>query len=439
VLEKRPIKLGIPDVGLYTNAEIIERYSKQNLKYFVGMDFSGSMAGKAQLNFSHESSKKLVKLLLSDVADEEVDAMNMEVLGEVGNIVINGVKGTIANLVDWNYFLEKWSQIDALDILGLNIFERFPNLNTVKYRSRLESVLAGGPLARFSSLLHKHFLPIHLPEGGLATQSTLVKHFKNNHGNRNWLMIAIQDVTDIHRRSEEIQKIKKDSVEKLKNSNDALQEYARLVSHDLKAPLRGIDLYIELIQEAIQDNNQGQVQDCLDKMSNLTKKMNKLIVDLFTYSQFKNIPLAKRTVNMKQIAEELKEEFEILAKGYTLDIEIAEDLPSITGDFLRMREVLFNLISNAIQHNSNVNRKIKIDYKKNDGRLIYLIDDNGLGIDPDHREDIFKLFYKIGNPDEQSSGAGLAMVKKIIERHHGEIWVQESELGGSQFCFYLIT
>lgn len=219
----------------------------------------------------------------------------------------------------------------------------------------------------------------------------------------------------------------------LKKRNEELDRFAYVTSHDLKAPLRAIYNLATWLQEDLADQIPKENQQQLELMQSRVKRMDGLIQGLLEYSRVgrKNTPV--KTVKVKELIDDVicsllpPPEFEII---------ITDNMPTITTEALLLQQVFLNLISNGIKYHPHNQGKITISVEDRDQFYKFSVTDNGLGIDPQYHERIFRIFQTLQARDTfESTGIGLSIVKKIVEGQGGKIWV-ESQLGkGATFYF----
>ncbi|WP_373548043.1 ATP-binding protein [Chamaesiphon sp.] len=237
----------------------------------------------------------------------------------------------------------------------------------------------------------------------------------------------------------------------LTRSNVDLDSFAYVASHDLKEPLRGIHNYSSFLLE-----DYGEILDSdgvskINTLIRLTRRMENLIDSLLHYSRLGRSELATSQLDLNLLLQEVVELFKITTDA--LDVTVLT-LPAIWGDRTQIGELFTNLVSNGIKYNTNTPVKIEIGvldpaiaahkYRDRLSSLpetahIFYVRDNGIGIDPIHFEDVFRIFKRLHVRDEYGggTGAGLTISQKIVDRHGGKIWV-ESVLGqGSTFYFAL--
>jgi len=224
--------------------------------------------------------------------------------------------------------------------------------------------------------------------------------------------------------------------EDLELSHAELDSFAHVAAHDLKEPLRGIHTYAQILLEENKGQLDADVVSKLTTMIRLSKRMDELINSLLVYSRMGRM-IAQTAVNLSEIVAEAVDSLQMRIGEEKVEVRIAADLPVVRGDRERLLEVYTNLILNAIKYNDSAEKKIEIGCRERAGTSILFVKDNGIGIDPRHHEKIFQIFQRLHGKSDYGggTGAGLAIVKKIIDRHGGRIWV-ESEAGkGASFYF----
>lgn len=337
-------------------------------------------------------------------------------------------------IVFWNQFLESWSKIPKQEVVGRNLFETYPRLNNVKYKARLDAVLSGGAPATFTSLLHQYLIPIELEEGGFARQTVIAKHLRGENSEDRNILLVLQNTTEADKRSLQIKELREKTVGILKTSNEALEEFSLLVSHDLKVPLRTINFYVDEVVEGQTLNEEASSN--LGKIKSVVKKMNSMISSLFMFSQVGQMNDSDEEFELSSLLEELQSTFLPILKDSNTELRLKGPFPSLRGDKSRISELFHNLVENALKYNDKPSRWIEIGHiESSEGHQLYVAD-NGIGIDEDRHSSIFRMFSQI-DKEVEGIGAGLALVKKIVERHGGRIWVESEPGKGSKFIFSL--
>jgi light-regulated signal transduction histidine kinase (bacteriophytochrome) len=261
-----------------------------------------------------------------------------------------------------------------------------------------------------------------------------------------WLSCEIQQVMEfrnllvdvLFKKSNELLELNSE----LKRSNDELDSFAYIASHDLKEPLRGIYNYSYILLEDYQTSLDEDGNLRLQTLMSLAKRMEKLIDALLHYSRIGRQDLACQRIDLEKLVLMIIRP--ILEASYqeTIDIQIENPLPLCLGDKTLIEEVFLNLISNGIKYNAKQNKSIRVGSLSNPKKSavpIYYVRDNGIGISTEHQTLIFRIFKRLHSPKQYGggTGAGLTIVKKIVERHGGRIWVDSAVGEGTTFYFTL--
>lgn len=237
------------------------------------------------------------------------------------------------------------------------------------------------------------------------------------------------DITDF--KSLQIQKEK--LLDKLEKSNDELQEYAHIVSHDLKSPLRSINALVSWLKE----DNSGKLDDVslqnFGLIETTLEKMEMLITDVLNYSSVGSDITEKTDVDLNALVNGL---ITILYIPEHITVKCLNILPSIKGDKTKLQQLFQNLISNAVKFIDKEVGTITIDVEDLKSHYKFSIQDNGIGIDKKYHDKIFKIFHSL-KKSKDSSGIGLSIVKKIVDLHEGQIWLDSEPNVGTTFYFTL--
>jgi len=220
---------------------------------------------------------------------------------------------------------------------------------------------------------------------------------------------------------------------RLQRSNRELEDFAYVVSHDLKAPLRGITSVSTWLKEdyAAKFDEEGKHQ--LDLLKSRALRMDALISGILQYSRVGSVEEPEHQEDLNLIVNEIIENLNVPPH---IEIKIGEPLPSLKCQRVKMHQVFQNLISNAMKFSDKEKGEITVRCQNQGSVWQFCVEDNGTGIDPKNFEKVFKLFQTLDNqPRPENTGVGLALVKRIIELRGGRVWV-ESKLGeGSRFFF----
>ncbi|GAA4324678.1 ATP-binding protein [Mucilaginibacter gynuensis] len=215
--------------------------------------------------------------------------------------------------------------------------------------------------------------------------------------------------------------------ERLKQAYEELDTFSFTISHDLKNPLSAIKSYSQLLTR--DTTLKPEAQKVLDRIVNRADRMNYMINEVLDYSRIGRSDIEFTKIEVAPIINDIAKELGIVYDTEKLQLNIGAT-PDIQGDPLMISQVFANLLSNAVKYSGQSDPQIvSIEGRETEGGIIYSISDNGLGIDIKQLPQIFELFKRMDNvQDIEGSGVGLAIVKRIIEKHKGKIWV-DSELG----------
>ncbi len=224
----------------------------------------------------------------------------------------------------------------------------------------------------------------------------------------------------------------------LEKSNQQLDEFANLVSHDLKEPLRGMNSFATFLLEDLGGKLDDESLEYLTDIKQLSGNAQALVRDLFEYSRVGRVDLAFRQVSLQGILEEVKTRMSPLLKKENAEILQSRSLPDIYCDAIRVGEVFANLIANAVKYNHREKKVIEIGYDDTNP-FTFFVKDNGIGIAKKDQERIFQVFQRLESSDKfsEGTGAGLSIAKAIIEKHGGKIGIESVEEVGTKFYFTL--
>lgn len=222
-------------------------------------------------------------------------------------------------------------------------------------------------------------------------------------------------------------------IEALNRSNEELKEFAYIVSHDLKAPLRAIGSLAEWISIDYADKLDEEGRENLALLLGRTKRMNALIEGILRYSRLSRMKPERDNLDANRIAGLV---ISALAPPDNITVRVEGTLPAVTYDRTHLEQLFQNLISNAIKHMGKPTGEVVISCRDADSAWEFCVRDTGQGIEEKHFERIFKIFQSLKPRDElESTGIGLTLVKKIVETNSGAVWIKSAVGEGSEFHF----
>ncbi len=227
----------------------------------------------------------------------------------------------------------------------------------------------------------------------------------------------------------------------LKRSNNELDAFAYIASHDLKEPLRGIHNYSNFLIEDYGEILNEEGREKLKTLIRLTQRMEDLIDSLLHFSRLGRVDLSMQHTDINGVVQRNLDLLSARIEEMKVEIRIPRPLPTVYCDRVQVGEVFNNLIANAIKYNDKPEKWIEIGYIEAAAPTpaIFYVRDNGIGIREKHFEAIFRIFKRLHGPSKYGggTGAGLTITKKIVERHGGKIWVESTYGEGSTFYFTL--
>ncbi len=258
---------------------------------------------------------------------------------------------------------------------------------------------------------------------------------------RNLLKRSILYAIERNRAEKQIRRLNLElekSLMELKEVNKELEAFSYSVSHDLRAPLRAITGFSNILLEDYTDTLDAEGKRLLNVIQSNTKKMGQLIDDLLSFSRLGRKEIKKSNVNMEDLAKSIFEELRIIDPERITKLNL-QTLPPARGDPTLIREVFVNLLTNAIKFTKNtLNAVIEIGGESKGRENIYYVKDNGVGFDMEYVNKLFGVFQRLHSDKEfEGTGVGLAIVQRVIHRHGGKVWAEGKVNEGATFYFTL--
>jgi PAS domain S-box-containing protein len=308
----------------------------------------------------------------------------------------------------WNDVVADRMAIPSEEIIGENIWDLLPELEgTVVEASFREAMETQEPVAcehYYEPLDYWISLQIYPDEDGLAVIST--------------------DISD-----------RKEYEAQLERSNERLQEFAYILSHDLQEPLRMVSSYIDLLEAELDEYLDEETQEYMNFAVDGAERMRGMINGLLQYSRVESQGEAFSETDVGVVVEGILEDLQLKIDDANAEIRV-DELPTLQADYDQLGQLFQNLLKNAIEHGGSGTR-VDISATEISGGYQFAVSDDGPGIPVDEQDDIFGLFDKGGDSD--GTGIGLAVCERIVTRHNGDIWVESDGESGTTFCFTLET
>lgn len=363
--------------------------------------------------------------------------------------ILDGIVNTIPIRVFWKdrdlvylgcnaIFAQDAGFADSKDIVGKDDYQMGWRDLAELYRADDRQVIESGR----SKLLIEE--PQTTPEGRTIVLLTSKMPLRSSEGEIIGVLGTYMDITErklmeseLRRSRDELELRVRDRTEELARKNAEMERFIYTVSHDLRSPLVTVSGFVGLLKEDLEKRDSQRAFSDLMTIAESVTKMDRLLLDTLELSRIGRVAYPPVDVPFCQIVQEALRQTAERIRSRNVAVCVAEDMPKVHADVLRIAEVLVNLIENSVKYMGKQERpKIDIGSRKDGEETVFFVKDNGIGIDPKEHEKVFGLFYKVDRSSE-GTGAGLAIVKRIIEVHSGRIWI-ESELGkGCTVCFTL--
>jgi PAS domain S-box-containing protein len=300
----------------------------------------------------------------------------------------------------------------ADELVGVHMRELIGDEMFAERKPRYDEALAGEEVHSESTRL--------MPDGSTAYFSVTHKPFRDDNGNILGVLTLGIDITERRLMEQHVEA----KSEELARSNKDLEQFAYVASHDLKAPLRAIEVIIEWLREDLEGHEVGDVQENLDLLSQRTGRLSRLLEDLLAYSR-----AGRKVGDVKHIHldEFVKDIATLIGPPEGMQVSTSEGWPCLTTHHAALETVLRNLISNAIKHHPDpANGHINVSCDDQGHQVMISVADDGIGIPAEYSERVFKMFQTLKPRDDtEGSGMGLAIVQRIIDWQGGKIWFED--------------
>ena len=282
-------------------------------------------------------------------------------------------------------------------------------------------------------------------DGSKYWANVVITALRDSEGKISAFSKVIRDITDRRQAREEIRKLNAELEDRvfqrtmqLEAANKELEAFSYSVSHDLRAPLRHIDGFAEMLCRTAGPTLAEENQEILKVISDSAKQMGQLIDDLLTFSQMGRSELKLIPIGMPAFVEQIIQELTPEARSRKVVWKVGR-LPTVHADPITFRQVMVNLLCNALKYSSKrPESRVEIGAKDSGSEITFFVRDNGVGFDPRYAAKLFGVFQRLHSAsDFQGTGIGLAIVRRIIARHGGKTWAEGALDEGATFYFSL--
>lgn len=249
---------------------------------------------------------------------------------------------------------------------------------------------------------------------------------------------AARTLKDSHNRYRSLaEELRKTNTE-LTYANQELEQFTSIVSHDLQEPIRTIKSFLQLIDMKLTDEQSADLKTYINKTIGAASRMRELIQNLLQYSQLSKGEIIKEKVKVKELVNQALQNLKGAVEASNADVKIYSDIETVYGNRIQLVQLMQNLLSNALKFTDGKRPEVKITAVQENGHPKFAVSDNGIGIDEGDLSKLFEIFRRLNTKkDYPGTGIGLAICKKIVDRHDGRIWPVSQPGKGTTFYFTL--
>jgi PAS domain S-box-containing protein len=383
-----------------------------------------------------ESMKEINERKQAEESLRESGQFNREIISSAKEGII--VYDSKFRYLVWNQFMENLTGIPSSEAIGKTAFELFPHLIEQGIDRLLERAMAG---EMATSLDTPYWIPQTSKSGWVVGT---YGPCRNANGKIIGVIGIVRDITErklieneLCRSRDELEQSVRERTEELEGKNVEMERFIYTVSHDLRTPLVGISGFLGFLKQDAENRDLKRLETDLKIINDAIAKMDQLLGETLELSRIGRVINQPEDVPFGEIVKEALDQTAERIRLKNIKVLVAQDLPVVHVDRLRIAEVIGNLIENCMKYLGEQSQpRMEIGYRLDGDQTVLFVQDNGIGIDPSQHDKVFELFYKVDRKSD-GTGVGLAIVKRIIEVHGGRIWI-ESELGeGCTICFTL--
>ncbi|MGO8765965.1 MAG: CHASE3 domain-containing protein [Limisphaerales bacterium] len=339
------------------------------------------------------------------------------------------------NIVSWDAGAQRIKGYTEAEIVGRHFSKLYPEAAVRRgfCDEELKAAVSEGRFEDESWHLRK--------DGSQFWANVVITPIRDNAGQLLGFVNVTRDITEQKASEERIKKLNDDlklQMSRLELANKELEAFSYSVSHDLRAPLRHIDGFVDLLRKQSAEKLDERGHRYLNIIADSARQMGALIDDLLVFSRMGRAELRRMKVESDSLIHEVLEPLASETQGRNIEWKIAP-LPQVIADPSMLRQVWANLIANAVKYSRPRNpARIEIDCHVNDSEFVFRIHDNGVGFDMQYAHKLFGVFQRLHRSEEfEGTGIGLANVQRIILRHGGRVWAEGKLNEGASFYFTL--
>ena len=359
-----------------------------------------------------EEESAVAKKRLQDILESMIDG-----------VMISGMQGRFSYVNEAMHSLTGYTKEELLNKTAADTFlmpEELP-----KFVNHLGRNLAGGEAISSADYL------IQRKDGAICPTSVSLSILKDINGKPEAIIAVQRDITD--RKNAEVKL--NELMEDLEHSNKELEQFAYVASHDLQEPLRMVSSYLTLLSRRYKGKLDSDADDFIHFAVDGATRMQRMINDLLTYSRVGSKGKPPEETDCEIILSEALSNLEVRIEESSATVT-HDPLPKVMADDVQFVQLLQNLISNSIKYNDRDTPEVHLGAEEKDDEWVFSVKDNGIGIDPEYKDNVFEIFKRLQTKEEyEGSGIGLSVCKKIVERHGGRIWLESEPGEGTTFYF----
>jgi PAS domain S-box-containing protein len=390
-------------------------------------------------NVYHAGDKKVIQCNVRDNTERQRAQMALKQLAVIVEFSDDAILGTEldGNITSWNKGAEKLFGGDAKERVGTSIMRLIPADREAEESQIIAKLHKGDHVEQFETVRQTN-------DGRLVDVSLTASAIHNAAGEMVSISKVARDISErkraeaaIYHLNTQLEQRVLERTAQLQTANEELAAFSYSVSHDLRAPLRHIMGFVDLLQKDVAQSLSEKNSRYLTIISKSAKQMGTLIDDLLTFSHVGQAGMHIEAISLDELVQETLGDFQLEIKDRKILWEIPP-LPTVIADRALLRMVLVNLISNAVKF-TNQRAEAKIEFGcvpgKKDETVIF-IRDNGAGFDPRYADKLFGVFQRLHSKEEfEGTGIGLANIQRIIRRHGGRTWAEGTVDGGATLYF----